>query len=37
MLPLACGSLDQKTLYVSETVGNCILKFSINPTPMPLA
>jgi len=22
---------DQKTLYVSETVGNCILKFSINP------
>ena len=24
-------SPDQKTLYVSETVGNCILKFSINP------
>ncbi|MBA2704506.1 MAG: SMP-30/gluconolactonase/LRE family protein [Blastocatellia bacterium] len=23
-------SLDQKTLYVSETVGNCILKFTIN-------
>ena len=23
-------SADQKTLYVSETVGNCILKFSIN-------
>jgi gluconolactonase len=23
-------SSDQKTLYVSETVGNCILKFSIN-------
>ena len=23
-------SLDQKTLYVSETVGNCILKFAIN-------
>ena len=23
-------SPDQKTLYVSETVGNCILKFSIN-------
>ena len=22
---------DQKTLYVSETVGNCILKFDINP------
>ena len=24
-------SPDQKTLYVSETVGNCILKFAINP------
>ena len=24
-------SLDQKTLYVSETVGNCILKFDVNP------
>jgi gluconolactonase len=24
-------SPDQKTLYVSETVGNCILKFSIEP------
>jgi gluconolactonase len=24
-------SPDQKTLYVSETVGNCILKFTINP------
>jgi gluconolactonase len=24
-------SPDQKTLYVSETVGNCILKFSIGP------
>jgi len=24
-------SPDQKTLYVSETVGNCILKFNINP------
>lgn len=24
-------SPDQKTLYVSETVGNCILKFVINP------
>src|SRR6478736_6109955 len=24
-------SPDQKTLYVSETVGNCILKFDINP------
>ena len=24
-------SPDQKTLYVSETVGNCILKFKINP------
>jgi gluconolactonase len=24
-------SPDQKTLYVSETAGNCILKFSINP------
>ena len=24
-------STDQKTLYVSETVGNCILKFTINP------
>ena len=24
-------SPDQKTLYVSETVGNCILKFEINP------
>jgi len=24
-------SPDQKTLYVDETVGNCILKFSINP------
>ncbi|HTO91445.1 MAG TPA: SMP-30/gluconolactonase/LRE family protein [Candidatus Sulfotelmatobacter sp.] len=24
-------SPDQKTLYVSETVGNCILKFSIRP------
>ena len=23
-------SPDQKTLYVSETVGNCIMKFSIN-------
>ena len=23
-------SLDQKTLYVGETVGNCILKFTIN-------
>src|SRR5213592_226348 len=23
-------SPDQKTLYVSETVGNCILKFKIN-------
>lgn len=23
-------SLDQKTLYVAETVGNCILKFDIN-------
>src|SRR3989440_10075951 len=23
-------SLDQKTLYVSETVGNCMLKFAIN-------
>ncbi len=23
-------SADQKTLYISETVGNCILKFSIN-------
>ncbi len=23
-------SLDQKTLYVSETVGNCMLKFTIN-------
>ncbi|MEO5717931.1 MAG: SMP-30/gluconolactonase/LRE family protein [Chthoniobacterales bacterium] len=23
-------SPDQKTLYVSETVGNCILKFTIN-------
>jgi gluconolactonase len=23
-------SPDQKTLYVSETVGNCILKFAIN-------
>jgi gluconolactonase len=23
-------SLDQKTLYVSETVGNCMLKFKIN-------
>jgi gluconolactonase len=23
-------SLDQKTLYVSETVGNCILKFTVN-------
>jgi len=26
-----CVSQDQKTLYVSETVGNCMLKFSINP------
>ncbi len=24
-------SPDQKTLYVSETVGNCILRFAINP------
>ena len=24
-------SPDQKTLYVSETVGNCILKFAIEP------
>jgi gluconolactonase len=24
-------SPDQKTLYVSETVGNCILKFHVNP------
>ena len=24
-------SPDQRTLYVSETVGNCILKFTINP------
>jgi gluconolactonase len=24
-------SPDQKTLFVSETVGNCILKFGINP------
>jgi len=24
-------SPDQKTLYVSETVGNCILRFSVNP------
>jgi len=24
-------SPDQKTLYVSETVGNCLLKFSVNP------
>lgn len=24
-------SPDQKTLYVAETVGNCILKFTINP------
>jgi gluconolactonase len=24
-------SPDQKTLYVSETVGNCILKFDVNP------
>ncbi len=24
-------SPDQRTLYVDETVGNCILKFSINP------
>ena len=24
-------STDQKTLYVGETVGNCILKFTINP------
>jgi gluconolactonase len=24
-------SPDQRTLYVSETAGNCILKFSINP------
>ncbi|MFL6375314.1 MAG: SMP-30/gluconolactonase/LRE family protein [Pyrinomonadaceae bacterium] len=24
-------SPDQKTLYVSETVGNCLLKFTINP------
>lgn len=24
-------SPDQRTLYVSETVGNCILKFKINP------
>lgn len=24
-------SPDQKTLYVNETVGNCILKFTINP------
>jgi len=24
-------SPDQKTLYVSETVGNCMLKFKINP------
>jgi gluconolactonase len=24
-------SPDQKTLYVSETVGNCILKFSVGP------
>src|SRR6476646_9096557 len=24
-------SPDHKTLYVSETVGNCILKFTINP------
>jgi gluconolactonase len=24
-------SPDQKTLYVSETVGNCMLKFTINP------
>ena len=24
-------SPDQKTLYVSETVGNCILRFKINP------
>ena len=24
-------SPDQKTLYVSETVGNCILKFAVNP------
>ena len=23
-------SPDQKTLYVSETVGNCILKFAVN-------
>ena len=23
-------SPDQKTLYVSETVGNCILKFTVN-------
>jgi len=23
-------SPDQKTLYVSETVGNCMLKFKIN-------
>lgn len=23
-------SLDQKTLYVAETVGNCILKFTVN-------
>ena len=24
-------SSDQKTLYVSETVGNCILKYTVNP------
>ncbi len=24
-------SPDQKTLYVSETVGNCMLKFTVNP------
>lgn len=24
-------SPDQKTLYVNETVGNCILKFTVNP------
>src|ERR1044071_3773281 len=24
-------SPEQKTLYVSETVGNCILKYTINP------
>ena len=27
-------SPDQKTLYVSETVGNCILKFNVNPDGM---